>query len=63
MSGSERCFHVCQPVTSNVTPVVSGTVCVQQLQLRADQYDINVDTGAGSKPSALTLQTAFLERL
>lgn len=36
-------------------------VCVSQLrsaQLQADHDGINVDTGAVSKPSALTLQTS-----
>lgn len=72
ISGSEWCFHVCQPwhlrewvemlVIGPITPFVSGTVCVSPLrsaQLRADHDDINVDKGAVSKPSALSLQTVF----
>ncbi len=74
INGSERCFHVCQPVTSTGESgrawqradhcIRVGTECVfhssDQRKLQADRDGFNVDTEAVSKPSALTLQTALL---
>lgn len=73
INGSERCFHVCQPVTSTGESgsawqradhcIRLDTECVSRLgsaQLQADRDGFNVDTEAVSKPSAQTLQTALL---